>query len=462
MSSDTRRSRRWFLRQSVCAAVGTTALANTLFDLRRIAAAASGPSSLLSGDYRALVCVFLYGGNDGNNTLVPANGSDYADYAAARGVLALPQTSLLPLAPLSGGGGRPWGLHPSLAGLDGLFGQQKLAIVGNVGPLVAPMTRSDYLNNTVASPPNLFSHSDQQVHWQTSIPDQAPRTGWGGRTADMVHALNDSQAVSMSISLAGTNTYEVGNLVTQFQLSPTGTVGLTNYVEGPGADPVSVGVHDLLGMSYGNLLDDAYRSTTREAIDVNALLGGALAGSPPPTNPYPASSLGDQLKMVARLIGAREALGQRRQIFFCSAGGFDTHSGQVTAQASLLGDIAGSLVAFQTSLANLGIEGSVTTFTASDFSRTWRDNGSGSDHAWGGHHFVVGGAVQGGRIYGTLPTLVAGGPDDAGSQGRWIPTTSVDEYAATLARWFGVAESDLDAVFPNLHRFNNRSLGFLG
>jgi len=454
-------SRRWFLGRSVCAAVGTTALANTLFDLRRIAAAASLPNPLLSGDYKALVCVFLYGGNDGNNTLVPRSGTDYTDYAAARGVLALPQASLLPITPLAGGDGREWGMHPNLAGLDNLFGAQKLAVVANVGPLLAPMTRSDYLNNTVASPPNLFSHSDQQVHWQTSIPDAPPHTGWGGRVADLVHTLNDSQQVSMSISLAGTNTFEVGNQIAQFQLSPSGTVGLVNYVEGAGADPVSVGIHDLLALSYGNLFEGAYRDTTRRAIDVNALLGAALAASPPPANVYPASSLGDQLKMVARLIGARETLGQRRQVFFCSAGGFDTHSGQIAAQATLLADVGAALAAFQTSLATMSVEPSVTTFTASDFSRTWRDNGSGSDHAWGGHHLVLGGAVLGGRFYGSFPTLLAGGPDDAGSQGRWIPTTSVDAYAATLARWFGVSDANLATVFPNLHRFDDQNLGFL-
>ncbi|MEO8094870.1 MAG: DUF1501 domain-containing protein [Pseudolysinimonas sp.] len=457
-------SRRWFLRQSVCAAVGTTAIANTLFDLRRIAAAATLPRSvgLLSGDYKALVCVFLYGGNDANNTIVPRTGSDYTAYSADRGVLALPQASLLPILPLAGGDGRDWGLHPSLTGMDDLFATRKLAIVGNVGPLLAPMTRNDYLNNTVASPPNLFSHSDQQVHWQTSIPDQPPHSGWGGRTSDLLHALNDSQDVSMAISLAGTNTFEVGNLVTQFQLSPSGTVGLTNYVEGPGADPVSVGIHDILGLSYGNLFEGAFRDVTKRAIDVNALLGAALASSPPPTNAYPASDLADQLKMVARLIGARETLGQRRQVFFCSVGGFDTHAGQVAAQGSLLTDLAGGLQAFQATLAAMAIEPSVTTFTASDFSRTWHDNGSGSDHAWGGHHFVLGGAVQGARLYGTMPDLVANGPDDAGSQGRWIPTTSVDEYAATLARWFGVSDADLDTVFPNLHRFQSRDLGFMG
>jgi len=462
-------NRRWFLRQSVCAAVGTTAIANTLFDLRRVAAAASISEAALSGDYKALVCVFLYGGNDGNNTVVPASAADYTAYTAARGVLALPQSSLLPIAPLSGGDGRSWALHPSLgaqapnaAGLDTLFAQQQLALVANVGPLVAPTTRSDFLSQSSVLPPNLFSHSDQQVHWQTSIPDQPPRTGWGGRISDLVHALNDSQQVSMSISLAGANTFEVGNQIAQYEVSPSGSLGLVAYNEGANADPVSVAIHDILALSYSNLFAEAFRGITRNAIDLNAALSAALAASPPPANAFPASDLGGQLGMVARLIGARETLGQRRQIFFCSAGGFDTHAGQLATQGNLLGDLSAALVSFQAALTALGVEREVTTFTASDFGRTWNDNGSGSDHAWGSHHFVLGGAVAGGRIYGRMPTLVANGPDDAGSQGRWIPTTAVDEYAATLARWFGVADGDLDTVFPNLRRFSGRDLGFLG
>lgn len=464
MNEIRRTTRRQFLRQSACAAVGMTAAANTLFDLRRIAAAAP------LADSKSLVCLFLYGGNDGNNLIVPTQAADYAQYAAARANLALPQTSLLPLHPLVPvpGDSREWGLHPSLPGVQGLFNSGKAALVGNVGPLVAPLTREEYLNHSVAVPPQLFSHSDQTVHWQTSLPDQPARTGWGGRTADLLHSLNENAQVSMSISVAGTNTFQVGNLVTQYQVSPEGPVGLLSYVpQGQGADASSNAIRALLARSYGNLFERGYTGIFDRALDNQALLSGALAGAPVLTTTFPETDLGQQLHMVAQLISVRETLGLRRQVFFCAGQGYDTHGGQVGtsattgAHADLLAELDGALAAFDAAMTELGVADTVTAFTASDFGRTYVSNGEGSDHGWGSHHFVLGGAVRGGRIYGQIPTLALGGPDDAG-EGRWIPTTSVDEYAATLARWFGVAESDLPLVLPNLGRFGTPDLGFLG
>lgn len=459
-----RTTRRQFLRRSACAAVGMTAAANTLFDLRRIAAAAP------LDEAKSLVCVFLYGGNDGNNVIVPAQGSDYAQYAAARANLALPQSSLLPLRPLAPapGDSREWGLHPSLPGVQGLFNSGRAALVGNVGPLVAPLTREEYLNHSVAVPPQLFSHSDQTVHWQTSLPDQPARTGWGGRTADLLRSLNGNAQVSMSISVAGTNTFQVGNVVTQYQVSPEGPVGLLSYVPvGQGADASSNAIRALLARSYGNLFERGYAGIFDRALDNQALLSGALAGAPALTTTFPETDLGQQLRMVAELISAREALGLRRQVFFCAGQGYDTHGGQIGAtaldgtHADLLAELDGALSAFDAAMNELGVADTVTAFTASDFGRTYLPNGEGSDHGWGSHHLVVGGAVRGGRIYGKIPTLAVGGPDDSG-EGRWIPTTSVDEYAATLARWFGVANSDLPLVLPNLGRFATPDLGFMG
>jgi uncharacterized protein (DUF1501 family) len=455
-------SRRDFLRSTMCAAVGTTSIVRTLFDLGGIAAAAELPrhGQRAASDYKALVCVFLYGGNDGNNLLVPRTGSDYAQYAAGRGIVALPQNSLLPITPTISDG-RTWGLHPNMTGLQGLFGQHKMAILANVGPLVAPLTRDQFLNGNVAAPPQLFSHSDQQTHWQTSIPDQPPHTGWGGRTADLLRTLNGNAQVSMSMSLAGSNVYQVGDVVAQYQLSPDGSIGLDNFTDGPNGDPVSLAIRSLLANQTGNLLVGAAGDVTKRALDNNQLLQTALDQAPALTTVFPDSYLGAQLRMVARLISVRAALGQSRQIFFVATDGFDTHGDQIVAQATLLDDLSAGLTAFYNATNELTVASNVTTFTASDFGRTFPGNGSGTDHGWGSHQLIVGGAVQGGNIYGRVPTLVTEGPDDSG-EGRWIPTTSVDEYSATLARWFGVGSSDLGTIFPNLGRFNNPNLGFMG
>jgi uncharacterized protein (DUF1501 family) len=454
-------SRRQFLRGSVCTAVGMTSLFATAFDLRRIAAAAS-----LAGDFKALVCVFLYGGNDSNNLLVP-RGTGYNAYAAARGSLALPSASIRPVTPISGGSGGTWGFHPSMSGLQTLFGQQHLALVANVGPLVAPVTKSEYDAGTAALPPQLFSHSDQTTHWQTSLPDQPVRSGWGGRVADLLSSLNTGAQVSMSMSLGGNNTLQVGNAVTQYQLSSGGSIGLGWYYDGnEWIDPASIAIRQLMARSYGNLFQQGYRDVFQRALDQDRLLSGALEAGPTLTTVFPDTDLGSQLRMIARLISIREALGHRRQVYFCATGGYDLHDGQIgaTAQvgphADLLTELDGALSSFYSATVELGVANSVTSFTASDFGRTYISNGEGSDHGWGSHHLVLGGAVTGGRFYGQVPTLAVDGPDDSGD-GRWIPTTSVDEYSATLAKWFGVSATDLPLVFPNLGRFNTPDMGFL-
>ncbi|HVS00456.1 MAG TPA: DUF1501 domain-containing protein [Thermoanaerobaculia bacterium] len=456
MPSTTRRDFLRTVGRGACAAVGTTSIVRTLFDLGHVAAAAELPKA---GDYKALVCLFLYGGNDGNNTLVPRSGSDYAQYAAARGSLALPQGSLRPITPLTADG-RNWGLHSALAGLQGLFAQQKMAILPNAGPLLAPLTRAQLLAGGAAVPPQLFSHSDQQVHWQTSIPDRDPRSGWGGRMADLLHSLNDNAQVSMSMSLAGSNMFQIGDVVTQYQLSPDGSIGLDGFTDGPTADPVSRAIRSLLGLPSDNVLVRGAADVTRRALDTNLLLQTALDQAPPLATVFPDTYLGRQLRMIARLIAVRGTLGLSRQVFFCAADGYDTHGDQLATHAGLLGDLDASLTAFYNATVELGTAGSVTTFTASDFGRTYPSNGDGTDHGWGGLQLVVGGAVRGGDLYGQVPALAVDGPDDAGD-GRWIPTISVDEYSATLARWFGVSATDLATVFPNLGRFNRPDLGFM-
>jgi len=451
-------TRRRFLG-SACAAVGMTSLASTAFDLRRVAAAAIGPT-----DFGALVCVFLYGGNDGNNTIVP-RGPDYASYAATRGPLALPEASLLSINATPDG--RQWGLHPSLSAVRSLYQQNRVALVANVGPLVAPLTLAQYQAGSAAVPPQLFSHSDQTLHWQTSLPDQPGRTGWGGRVVDLVHALNENPQVSMAMSVGGTNTFQVGNVVAQYQVSPWGVISLDGYSDGTQwNDPASTAIRSVMAQSYGNLLTAGYRDVFQRAVAQEATLSAALQSTPPLQTSFPDTDAGHQLQTVARLIAARGPLGLRRQVFFCAVGGYDTHSeqvgasAQVGAHADLLTELDGALGAFYTATVEMGVQGLVTTFTASDFGRTYAVNGGGSDHGWGGHHIVMGGAVAGGQVYGQMPVLAIDGPDDVGD-GRWLPTTSVDEYAATLARWFGVASSDMGLVFPNLGRFQHPNLGFM-
>jgi uncharacterized protein (DUF1501 family) len=441
-------TRRQFLRQAACAALTTAAVTNTLWDLRLVRAATTASFT----DYKALVCIFLFGGNDANNLIVPTDTASYNAYAAARGSLAIPLAQLLPINPTVSDG-HTYGLHPNCTGLQTMFENGQLAILANVGTLVGPVTRTSYLNKTAALPPQLFSHNDQQVQWQTSIPDQPPRTGWGGRCADLVFGANNS-SVSMNISLAGTNVYEVGQIIQPYSVSTSGAVGLTS-VTGTRLQAVK----DLIALPHDNLFEQTFSGMTEEALANAALLSSAVASAPVTQTIFPNTSLGSQLKMIAKLISVHSQLGHTRQIYFASVGGYDLHGAQLAPHANLLNELSGSFKAMYDTMVELGLGDSVTTFTASDFGRTLPTNGLGSDHGWGSHALIAGGAVNGKRLYGTFPTLAINGPDDTGS-GRWIPTTSVDQYSATLASWFGVSDTDLSTVFPNLNRFASRDLGF--
>jgi uncharacterized protein (DUF1501 family) len=448
-------TRRTFIRQAACAALTTTGILNTILDLRRLSAA-----PLDTTDYKALICLFLYGGNDANNLIVPHDANGYASYATARGTLAIPQASLLPLT-LQNGDGRDFGFHPNLPELQALFNQGKVGVIANVGTLVAPVTRAQYLAGGAAVPPQLFSHADQSVQWQTSVPDVISKTGWGGRMADMLQSLNAGSKISLNISIAGTNTFEVGNTVLPYVLSPNGSIGLAGFDGSANANVRLQAFKDLLAMPHNNLFEQAYSDTVSRSIAANELLSSALATPPVFQTPFPTSNLGQQLSMIAKLIAARDNLSMKRQIFFCSVGGYDTHGDQLTGQGNLFTELSQALNAFYAATVQLGVASQVTTFTASDFGRTYPTNGTGSDHGWGSHQLVLGGAVQGGRLFGTFPTLAVNGPDDTG-QGRWIPTTSVDEFSATLATWFGVSASDLSTVLPNIGRFAHPNIGIFG
>ena len=471
-------SRREFLGSACCAAVGATGLLSTLGSLRLMGAVASpdnGPSvpniagAPIGSDYKALVCLFLNGGNDANNLIIPT-GSDYAAYASARSNLALAQSSVRAIAPKNSDG-RTWGLHPSVAELQALFNSGQAAFLANAGTLVYPTTKAQYTAKSVPLPPQLFSHSDQQVQWQHSVPDKPTTTGWGGRIADLLNTFNTSDQISMSISIAGKNTFQVGNLVSQYAIGTGGATtlaGSTTSLTPTSLDGIRFRAQkDIFAQSQSGLFETAFASASGDAIVSSDLLNAVLAASTTLKTTFPNTSVGNQLKMAARMISASPALGLKRQIFFVQLGGWDLHAGQLTgtdaatgAHADLLAQVSQGVNAFYNATVELGVSNQVTTFSASDFGRTLRSNGDGSDHGWGSHHFIVGGAVKGGNLYGKMPTLTVNGPDDTGL-GRWIPTTSVDEYAATLATWFGVSATDLSTVLPNIGRFAKPNLGFL-
>ena len=473
-------SRRQFIGQC-CAAVGTTGILSTLAQLRAIGAVtgvestSSTPATAraVPSDYKALVCIFLAGGNDANNLIIPT-GSGYSSYASQRSVIAVPNSGLLPITPKTTDG-RAWALHPSASDLRSLFNAGKCAFLANVGTLVEPTTKAEYSAGTVKLPPQLFSHNDQQVQWQSSVPDQPFRTGWGGRTADLVDALNSNNQISMSISLDSFNNFQVGKNVTQFSINPGGVITFTGSADRAGTAGAAryAAQKQMYAASNPNLFAAAFGSLSADALASSELLSATLASAPALTTAFPANTaatpnkLADQLKMIARLISVSSTLGVKRQIFFARLGGWDLHADQVDevnramgAHASLLGQVSAALNAFYNATVELGCADRVTAFTASDFGRTFSSNGDGSDHGWGNHQIIVGGAVKGGDIYGRMPTLTVNGPDDTG-RGRWIPTTSVDEYGATLARWFGVSETNLAVAFPNIGRFAKPNLGFV-
>ncbi|HEY0369378.1 MAG TPA: DUF1501 domain-containing protein [Chthoniobacterales bacterium] len=515
-------TRRKFLRQAACAALGTAALTNTIRDLRFINAAMAQTVPI---DYKALVCIFLAGGNDANNLFIPTEPSEYANYATIRTpVLAIPNSDGSPATALAlnslNSGAHSYGLHPACRELQAMFNGTPMAVNGNTnsgqlaalfntGTLVYPITKAQYNARTVAVPPQLFSHSDQVTQWQTSIPDRAPTTGWGGRCADLLDTMNprngNSALLSLAISLAGANTFEVGGVVQQYSVGTSGVVSLNAYSPAPTARQAAL--QSILGIDeiQSNMLLQNYALALDHSLATGSGLSNALGNSPlfasyfnvaanfpsivvPNGGPTFGSSLMAQLKMIARIIdagyrtAAQGGLGMKRQIFFCEVGGYDTHTGQTSnagsgtanpakvilgSQANLFAELSQSLNAFQASMHKIGVqygdsdfEKRVTAFTNSDFGRTFPSNNLGSDHGWGSHHLIMGGAVNGQRTYGMWPTLAVGGPDDT-STGRWIPTTSVDQFAATMAKWFGVDDTKMSTVFPNLGRFAAPYLGFL-
>lgn len=458
----TQASRRAFLRRA-----GILSLAGGAAPFALNLAAMAQAAAATATDYKALVCVFLYGGNDYANTLVPYDTSGYATYQRLRGNLAygrdaLAATALNPLqAPRDRNGvEHQYALAPEMPKLARLFGSGNLGVMLNVGPLVQPTTRQQYLDRSVPLPPKLFSHNDQQSIWQSSLPEGA-RSGWGGRMGDLFQSGNGN-ATFTCVNVSGNAVYLSGNQAVQYQVSPSGAVPL-NGLNGSlfGSAACSAALRSLITQPRSHLLEAEYNRVMARAIDANGALTAALAGSPALSTVFPAgNSLGDQLRMVARMIGAAGTLGAKRQVFFVSLGGFDTHDGLATVHPKLMATLDDALSAFYSATVELGVADKVTAFTASDFGRTLTVNNDGSDHGWGSMHFMLGGAVKGQSFYGSAPVIADGGPDDVG-QGRLLPSTSVEQYAATLGSWLGIGDSALLDLFPNLANFSQRKLGFM-
>ena len=406
-------------------------------------------------DYKALVCIFLLGGNDAYNMLVPQTQPLYDLYSAARLNLAVPKAQLIALNGTAMDGAA-YGAHPQMSELAGLYNNGHAALLANVGSLLHPTTKADYTSGRV--PPRLFSHNDQQDQWQTAHADASEITGWAGRAADMFSGVNGSSELPMNISIAGANTLQRGAATSAFAMAASGAQTLDGLDPGAGSLRAAFDQVRLLGQTHA--YSAGYASVLDRGIRLNALLDSLLKTQPAPATAFPATPLGNQLKAVARLIGIRTQLSMKRQIFFVSMGGFDTHDAQTGDQPNLFTRLSQGLKAFYDATVELGVATSVTSFTASDFGRSLTTNGKGTDHGWSSHQWIVGGAVNGARIYGQPPSLQADGADDT-QGGRFIPSSSVDQYGATLMRWMNISDSNLDLVFPNLNRFGARDLGFM-
>jgi uncharacterized protein (DUF1501 family) len=469
-------SRRQFIGQANCAAVGTASLLSSLLSLRLTAGAASATNFT---DYKALVCLFLNGGNDSFNMLVPRQQSAYNDYEQVRGGvggtgLAIPRADLHQITSSlqntsTGAGYGDFGIHPDLPYLKTLYDQGDLAFVSNVGSLIEPTSLVQYNDGSKPLPEGLFSHPDHQVHWQTLVPQvrgSAPK-GWGGRMAEVMSHANQQSNISMNISLSGANVLQSGNTTVPYIADPGGVVELKNY----GQDPtLQLAVDDILGHHYQSIYSKTLAQANRNSIDASVLFKSALDSLSIPFDP---SAIVDntqtyqRLSMVSKIMEARTALSMNRQIFFVERGGWDHHNELLDPQSGLFIELNEAIEIFWTAIQSMGLQNNVVLYTASDFGRTLTSNGSGSDHAWGGNHFIISGNgnINGGEIYGKYPDLALDNSSTDLGRGRILPTTSVDAYMAELANWYGVPQSEMSTVIPNINNFSfsnpNSPLGIL-
>lgn len=439
-----------------CAALTSASMLSQMLNLKLTRSVMADVDQV--GGYKAIVCMFLYGGIDSYHMLVPNDDQGYDDYAAARTNMALAREDLLPI---TASDGREFGLHPNLADMQELFNGGDLGFVGNIGALIEPTDLQSYRNG-ISLPLGLFSHNDQQQHWQTSVPQSRSQiTGWAGRMADcLTDASNANSSVSMNISLGNLNIMQTGDAVIPYVVGTGGATTLSNYNDNWEANRMFKRITDgLLEQTYSDLLAKTHATTRRGAID-GAIAFNEATNGVELTTEFPASGIGQQLQMVARSIAARDTLDQSRQIFFVARGGWDHHDNMLNNTSVMFPEIAAAMKAFNAAMIELGVHDDVAFFSASDFGRTLTSNGDGTDHAWGGNALVMGGGIQGGTIHGGpnsggFPdTLALGNSLDTG-RGRLIPTTSVDELAAELALWFGVPnDSNLETILPNIRNFH--------
>jgi uncharacterized protein (DUF1501 family) len=413
-------------------------------------------------DYRALVCIFLAGGHDGHNMIVPQSQDAFGEYQRIRRGLALPDGNTR-LHQVVTKAGTQYAFNSGLAALGDIWLKEKLAVVANVGMLVQPTTRAQYLAKSVPLPSNLFSHSDQIVAMQSGDPNGSGGSGWAGRAADAVNTLNNGATFPATVSTNGAALFCTGNVVQSASIYPGGSMNLSGISGWPqsAVGAKMTGLQEILQLDSGLAMIQAANKVRQDAIELNKILVGAGRTATLKTT-FPGTALGRQLEQVAQLINLRGTTGMKRQAFFCSIGGFDTHSNQSWTYWDLLTQVGEAMAAFYAATQEMNTADKVTTFTESDFGRTLEPNTTGSDHGWGNHHLVMGGAVRGADMYGKFPFPALGGPDDAGSRGVLIPTTSLDQYGATLAKWFGVDSAAMSQVFPNVGNFPVSDLGFLG
>lgn len=459
----TQYTRRAFLGKA-CAAVGYTTLFSSLINLKAMAAAAFDKST--PGDeYKAMVFILLHGGNDSYNMLIPRSAAAYNEYAATRSNLAIPQNELLPINPLVPDE-RFFGLHPDLAGIQQLFENNKLAFVCNVGTLVEPATKQQIYEESVQTPLGLFSHSDQQQQWQSGRPHERTNIGWGGRIADLVHSVNPNEDISMNISLNGINVFQYGQEVIPYVINESGSIGLMNYNAGDLFHQLrSQAVNSMLERDYSDVFKNTYVNTVKTSNDTSHMFQSAIDAVPDFTTPFTDNELSRQLRMVAKTIAARNSLGASKQIFFVQLGDWDHHDELLVKHSDRLTILNDAVTYFQGVMEELNVSENVTSFTISDFARTLTSNGNGTDHAWGGNAFVFGGSVIGKKLYGTYPGLALNNELDL-YDGVLIPTTATDLYFAELAKWFGLSNSDINMIFPNLTNFfdlngGGQPLGFM-
>ena len=470
MSKKRKLSRRKFLGEASCAALGSTTFLSSFLQLGMINTVA-GSSSLPSNDYKALVCILLAGGIDSHNVLVPMGNADneYNEYLNTRGNLAISQASILPISHQAMLNGRTYGVNPAFSGIQSLFDAGNAAFISNVGTLVEPVANeSEYDSGLKNLPLGLYSHSDQIMQWQTSVPQSQQALGWGGRAADILKDMNSIDTISMNVSLSGTNLFQTGNQVTEFSIKNNTdfqNVGIESFPHW-WSDSAwlthsrNMAIDSLVADVYSNLFQQTYANLGKTTLESIEILKNALQMLPTFTTNFSGTNLSQDMKMIANLIGIHEELGFKRQIFFTTIGGWDYHDNVLVAGSGHLAQVNNAMSELYSAISELGLENNVTAFTISDFARTLTSNGNGSDHAWAGNQIIVGGAVNGSQIYGDYPSLdLNNNPLNVSSRGRMIPQMSTDEVFAELALWFGVQPSDLSYVLPNITNFYNPNSG---